>query len=68
VAAANIEIDALRANITAANSMIDTWRANLGTVVGTTIPAIDANMAAANSTISSNTTRVAAVELDVAQL
>jgi len=60
VTAANIEIDTTQANIgayqTFSNARADSTSANLGTVVGTTIPALDANVGAfqsyANTSIS----------------
>ena len=74
VAAANLAIDGTQANIgsyqTYANSEIQTLDANLGTVVGTTIPSIDANIGAyqayANTSITTINNNVSAANLAIA--
>ena len=74
IEAANVEIDGTQANIgsyqTYANSEIQTLDANLGTVVGTTIPSIDANIGAyqayANTSITTINNNVSAANLAIA--
>ena len=74
IEAANVEIDGTQANIssyqTYANSEIQTLDANLGTVVGTTIPSINANIGAyqayANTSITTINNNVSAANLAIA--
>ena len=74
IEAANVEIDGTQANIgsyqTYANSEIQTLDANLGTIVGTTIPSINANIGAyqayANTSITTINNNVSAANLAIA--
>ena len=76
VTAANVEIDTLQANVgsyqTFSNARADTTSANLGTVVGTTIPNLDANVGSfqtyANASISTINANVTGANTSISTL